>query len=217
MTMQIKDEWFFEDDLYIACDVEHKNSLFVPNEYGFKPIAISSACNRGYYCSYLITKNNIVLKRLHIKDENNYYPQLVNALPRNYEKLHNCVYEDVNLLVEYTGRIILCNSLISDDILKAYEVFGLYFRRNRSVIFHYYKNTLELVFHKGKLISVTDLSKQCQKLRKIISDNPCSKNKKPSEKERYSDDLLSLVFNKDSWWMHKEITADMVQAERQFY
>lgn len=64
------------------------------------------------------------------------------------------VYEDVNLLVKYTGKIVIGNSFIDEY----YKHMGL----QRAWA---YKKVLELIFEKGRLVEVIDHSETVQKIR----------------------------------------------------
>lgn len=228
MTMQIRDSLSYLGTDYVFGGVENDDQMPQITDYGVIPVTFSSACWRGYFLKYEIS-DHIVISDIMLKTKGNNYPVInnVSAVTYNERPYEGFIYtyKNVDLTFPYTGKMLICRN-DREDICIAHIVdrlfeesenpikdFSLFFRRNRNVYIQFYSEVLELEFFEGKLINVRDMSEQCELLRQLILKNPITESLKPSQKERLSDDILLTVFGDYEWWMHREITADMKQAE----
>ncbi|MBP0965823.1 MAG: hypothetical protein J5999_11135 [Oscillospiraceae bacterium] len=228
MTMQIRDSISYLGKDYFFSDVENEDQMPQITDYGIIPEKFSSACWRGYFLKYEISAH-IAVSDIMLKSKDNNYPVInnVSAVPYNKHPYEGFIYtyQNVNLTFHYTGKMLICRNdreevcitRIVDRLFEETENqikdFSLFFRRNRNVNIQFYSEVLELEFFEGKLINVRDMSEQSELLRQLILKNPITGSLKPSQKERLSDDILLTVFGDYEWWMHREITADMKQAE----
>lgn len=102
---------------------------FDPRDYGLEPQFVATACYRGYWCDYSIEDDMLVLKNLYIYNGEGDYPvfQGKEVLPQQFTEtkvsrarvkgarsimeiplyLGHRKYEDVDMVIDYTGRIIL--------------------------------------------------------------------------------------------------------------
>ena len=113
------------------------------------------------------------------------------------EYMSHRVYSDLNMKVEYHGKI-----LVGDEFIRDYYVHMGYQRA------HAYKVLKEFVFQNGNLTDVIDHSEMAAKLREMED----AKNKKPSLKEKlfgkseksiheFVETSFSLDYKDKCWWM----------------
>ncbi len=203
MTAQIGDSYLYKGGDYqiVAMSVPLK---FDPRFYGFKPESVTTGCWNGYWCRYKISEEGIFLDKLFIHCVDEEYPTLngvsfeVNEAGEPVECMGHRVYNDLNMKVEYHGKI-----LVGDEFIHDYYVHMGYQRA------HAYKVLKEFVFQDGKLIEVIDHSAMAEKLR-MQEDK--KKNKKPSIKEKlfgpdikkthgFVEESFSLDYKDKCWWM----------------
>jgi len=160
-TAQISHKYTFGDKTYSI--VALSNPLeFDPTTYGILPKSPHTASWVGYWCEYDISENGIVLRNLHINSYGGYYPEIngVDAVaeingdfPPDFH-----LYEGVNLEMEYTGRIAA-----GTDFLPEYYIHMGYQRAWA------YKELVEFVFEKGKLVETIDHSLMAANIREEIN------------------------------------------------
>lgn len=80
MTAQRADKFFFENEEYSLIGMTD-GYLFSPDEYDMQPEMISTACYRGYYATYELTKVGFCLRKLTIREQNAYYPIIGGVFP----------------------------------------------------------------------------------------------------------------------------------------
>jgi hypothetical protein len=61
MTAQIQDTISVEHQIYWLARSSHREGLFDPTNYGINPDPVSTACNRGFYCSYIIRDRRLLV------------------------------------------------------------------------------------------------------------------------------------------------------------
>lgn len=159
MTAQISDTFFYENDKYSIIALQN-HLEFNPEDYGITPQFCCTACWRGYYCKYRITKEGIFLKDLFINSDE--YPTIngVNAYEgKKFEYMGHHLYKDINIKINYTGGI-----LIGKGFLDEYYIH-MGFQRPYA-----YKTVKELIFQNGNLINQIDYSKDMEQMRKNLND-----------------------------------------------
>lgn len=225
MTMQFRDSISYLGADYVFGDVQNEDQMPKITDYGIIPEKFSSACWRGYFLKFEIS-DHIAITDIILKSKDNNYPVInnVSAVPYNDEGFIY-TYPNVNIALPYTGKMLICRNdredIHADACMKWLfeesenppEDYSLFFRRDRYISIQFYSEVLELEFDKGYLANIRDMSEQSELLRQLILNNPVTKSMKPSQKERLSDDILLTAFGDYEWWMHREITADMKQAE----
>src|SRR3712207_3528054 len=75
---------------------------FSPDDHGLSPVALSTACRRGFVCQYRVADGSLLLDRLDIglrlrPAEADAAPHLSGHAPRWEALLHCFVYEALNL------------------------------------------------------------------------------------------------------------------------
>lgn len=120
MTGQIGDSYRIQDDAYTIVAMSEKMN-FSPEIYGLVPLAVCTACWAGYWCDYVIEDTKIILKNLYINCKDEQYPPFngvaVTKEKEEFEYLGHHMYQNVNLVMEYTGRIV-----IGKDFIQKYYI-----------------------------------------------------------------------------------------------
>ncbi len=115
MTAQASDIVLLKGEQYNL--VAYSTGLpFNPVEYGYKPVAASSACWRGFLCEYKIETGVFLLDKLHINHQETDIPVSQKKQPHD---LHGSIasvsktsfigrwlFENVAMPVEYSGGLI---------------------------------------------------------------------------------------------------------------
>lgn len=203
MTAQIGDSYSYKGGDYsiVATSIPLR---FDPRFYGFKPKSVTTGCWNGYWCNYKISEEGIFLDKLFIHCQDDEYPELngktfdVKENGEPFEYIGHRVYSDLNMKVEYHGKI-----LVGDEFIHDYYVHMGY----QSA--HAYKVLKEFIFENGNLIDVIDHSEMAAELREMEN---AKKNKKPSLREKLfgpkEDDIsdyvgksFSLDYKDKCWWM----------------
>lgn len=156
---------------------------FDPKNYALEPHTRSTACYRGYWCTYAIEDEILHLEELYIFNRDGNYPTL-NGVDISEEEYTEAlvirnrvkrtelipkyaghrVYKNINLPVSYTGKMLL-----GKDFIRDYYIH-LGFQR-----YWAYKHLIELVFEDGILVETNDYSdvaKQQRELLKQLESNP---------------------------------------------
>ena len=138
---------------------------------------ISTACYRGYYCTYELKDDAIYLRELVAYDPTNQYP-LVNGVAAKpiVDTVHCFIenrergelkeitrperrYSDVNLAIDCTGRLRIAKDFIED----LYIHMG--FQKASA-----FERVLDITFFKGKIASIHDRSAEMEKKRGHFKD-----------------------------------------------
>lgn len=191
MTAQISDKYFYNGKGYSI--VALSNDIgFKPEDYGLEPHTSSTACWRGYWCEYSIEKECIMLKNLFLHNKDGNYPEFEGktVIPECGHFGHH-KYEDVNLLLPYTGKVLLGNGFIQDYYIH------MGFQRSWA-----YEELIELVFEDGVLTEYYDYSDIAKKQREYIDKNVDD----PSHPEGkdiigFVTDSFSLDYKDKAWWL----------------
>jgi len=126
--------------------------LISPQDFGMEPGFIHTACWRGFYSTYEIRDDQIFLVEMTIRERKGNYKAINNKIPEVSD--HQALYEDIYLPVPFTGKLLLAK----DFIQELYVHMG--FQEPTS-----FKTVLELTFKDGRLIDVTDRSKEMEQER----------------------------------------------------
>lgn len=164
MTAQIPDKFVFKGEAFDLIGMEG-TIPFNPLDYGMQPIPISTACWRGFHCTFEITEENITLKELTIRVQNDAYKP-VNCIMPTTGQYGDSVYSDVGLVIPFAGTLRLANGFISERYVHmGYQKPSAYMR------------VYDVSFENGLVISVADRSAEVADIR----DNPGSKNQTTEE------------------------------------
>ncbi|WP_054973483.1 hypothetical protein [Paenibacillus sp. A3] len=180
MTAQIPHSFIYLGHHDYSLAAVEKDWPFKPKQYGFTPVAYSSACWRGYKCHYVIEDKKLYLDTLTIGLEDS-VPPVWNGISAAEAQYGAWEYHQVGLPLEYSGGIVLCRGFINE----MYVHMGT--QRPYS-----YRQVLELSLEKGLLTDVTDYSKEMKEIRKFLLE---SQSKIPnSEADKRLDDVFLQAY-----------------------
>ncbi|MGQ0826324.1 MAG: hypothetical protein ACT4OX_15050 [Actinomycetota bacterium] len=160
MTAQIHDLVGYGDEMYQLVGV-NGTGLFEPGDHGLEPVALHTACWRGFICTYVIADQQLLLHGLRIgfKQQSSgglvdNAPTLFDVRPAFDQHEHIARYEGLDAPVAFTGSLLLACEFLRD----LYVHMG----------FHpawKYERTLEVIFDSGAAQAVHDRSAQMARVR----------------------------------------------------
>jgi hypothetical protein len=185
MTAQISDTVCYQGRDFSIAGV-NGDGLFDPAGIGLKVVMLSTACYRGFYCTYSVVDEHLRLTRLTVgfdkqdwqtaergegpvwfgrlprreqRDCHTYNPKTKRTEPSKYWS--DFYYEGLCEPVQFTGGILIG----ADFIQEMYVHMGFHPA-------YKYQEVHELVFDAGKLVKASDLSHAMAEFRKDIADRP---------------------------------------------
>ncbi|WP_199300064.1 hypothetical protein [Trichocoleus sp. FACHB-262] len=174
MTGQISDSFDYRNQPYSLVGIRGVG-LFDPAQHGIKPVAISTACWRGFFCIYEVADNALFLTTLYIglgnEDEATAVrgegPKLFGKVPSRYplpklkwmpnHESSDFKVDGIRELIPFTGGLLLGKDFIQDMY-----VHGGYQRAYK------FREVHEMVFDSGRLVEEHDRSAQMSELREMI-------------------------------------------------
>jgi hypothetical protein len=194
MSSQIDDKFLYKGSEYSISAIEFPERFLDIYSLGIKPKEFHTACYRGYIATFAINSENLfVLKQLYTNNGNdkNNKPPVINGkevkistpeyLEKDYKNYREYVYSDIDLIINYSGSII-----IAKDIIRS---------RYINMGFQYpisYKKVLLLTFDNGKLIKHKSLSK----IASLIRSGKIELPQKESDVIHWIDDCFDVSFFK---------------------
>jgi hypothetical protein len=182
MTAQISYVVVYRGKPHCIAGINGKG-LFDPAEHGLKPVVISTACWRGYHCTYEIADGSLLLTQLNIgldeKDraaaERDEGPLLCGKVPKpnlvevqgwddrtgettTYHLLLGFVFDGLREIVPFAGGLLLADDFIEE----LYVHMG----------FHpawKFKEVHEVLFEKGRVVKEADRSAEMAEFREMVS------------------------------------------------
>lgn len=158
MTAQVSDSLFVAGREYSIVAVENEWP-FDPRENGFAPVALHTACWRGFYCRYAVVAGELVLDSLSIGLGGAAPPAWrgIEATTEDSDGDPVWLYREVSLHVPYAGGVI-----VGREFLQA-------FYRHRGFQPAYaYEDVQELMFDGGRLVGQVDRSPAMGEIRDMI-------------------------------------------------
>ena len=109
MTAQISDTLKYQNQEYEILAIESKFP-FKPQDHGFNPVMMHTACYRGYYCLYTIKNKKLFLSELTINQKEK-LPTWhgIKPIQKNSDGL---TYSGLELPIKYKSRLIIGKGLI---------------------------------------------------------------------------------------------------------
>ena len=166
MTAQISDTIVYKNSIFNISGVNGKG-LFDPTNYGIKPVITSTACYRGFCCTYALVEKSLRLNEVYLGlDLKNSLLikhgrgglKLLGQTPEgtvNFCGLHK--YKNLNKPICFRGL------LIGTDFI--HELAS-----NMGYASPYkFETVIELIFKSGKLVRSVDRSEQISELRDFIN------------------------------------------------
>ena len=196
MTAQMPDQFVLNDHVYSIVGIKG-GELFRPREFGLNPVTACTACWRGHVCQYGIENDRLVLDKLQIAlghfRENGLQLQQgpeINGVrpvaPGGKYALFNNVYEGLSLEMKFTGGVLIADGFIQE----LYVHMG----------FHpawKYRTVFELIFDKGGVVEIRDVSKKMAELRSEMIKRPMSPGLEAGDQriESWVKSTFSLDYN----------------------
>jgi hypothetical protein len=182
MTAQISDVVIYRHKPHAIAGI-NGTGLFDPAEHGVKPVMISTACWRGYHCTYEVGDGSLLLTTVNIgldeKDralaERGEGPLLFGKVPRRYtEHGHSTNLQTGEVKTSWLSSDFRCDGMrevvpFSGGLLLAYGfIRELYVHMG----FHpawKFREVHELIFEKGKVVKEADRPVEIADFREMIS------------------------------------------------
>ncbi|MFN6527050.1 hypothetical protein [Nostoc sp. ChiSLP03a] len=166
MTGQVSDGLIYKSQIFCIAGVDGMG-LFEPTQHGFSPQWGTTACWRGYCCTYKVIEETLYLKELIISlslkeklAKQGKAKDFLGVLPsrRNTPVGHpSAIYDELNHLVEFTGSLLVANSFIKN----------LYVHLGFQPAYKY-EEVHELIFDSGYLIQSINRSEEMAEIRQKI-------------------------------------------------
>jgi hypothetical protein len=167
MTAQISDVVVYRDKPHSIAGI-NGSGLFDPTEHGIKPVMISTACWRGYHCTYQVADGNLLLTSVTagLGEEDRALakrregPKLFGKVPRRYP-VRGHFYDGLREVVPFTGGLLLADDFI--DELYVHMGFHPAWK---------FREVHELLFERGRVVKAADRSAEMAEFREILADRP---------------------------------------------
>ena len=167
MTAQIQDTISIEHQLYWLARSSNRDELFNPTDYGINPSPVSTACNRGFDCSYIISD-----RRLFVMDVN-ITPNMSDRLKFRHQRIDAILcdksphisepnsyiwqYRELFHPIIYTGGLLVCNEMNHElNIMPGFSSIYLCGK------------VYEAIFDLGNLIQIIDHSTKIAEIRNSL-------------------------------------------------
>jgi hypothetical protein len=165
MSYQIKNKLTLHQNKFGILHTTNEG-LVKPQDFGMQPVYASSILMRGYSTHYSVdAASNLILKDLYVNVDMHDDLKLVDGKPPHIASKTNIStkttfreYRNLNLLVEYSGFILVADEPISGLDTK-YRLYGAS-----------YEEVFEVNVEKGKILSINDLSEKMQEHRTKYKD-----------------------------------------------
>jgi hypothetical protein len=163
MTGQFPDTVDLDATTYAITAIDGPD-LFQPGEYGLQPRMLSTACWRGFICSYAVRAGSLVLDTLEIGLGPDDPPVVLNGVtpePGRPDDPHEhaTYYRRLDLVVAFTGRLLLGAEL------------DRYVHMGFQPAWHYLR-VVELVLADGRVVQQADRSAELAEARRLMESEP---------------------------------------------
>lgn len=175
MTMQVEDNFIYNDKEYIPIAIEFPKKFLDFEKFKLKPIAMSTACWRGFVVTFAVKESRLVvdqiltnnqtysenhgMETIVIHEINGVLPEVVepNGLVEEYKEYRELHYKNLNYSLDYTGMVIIVKDFIREYISGPFAFL--------SISPFCYRKIIRLTFVKGLLTNTEDLSKYGKQIR----------------------------------------------------
>ena len=191
MTAQVPDGYMYEGKEYSIIAMS-KNINFNIEDFGIQPEYTCTACWRGFAIDYSIEYAKLLLKTIWVSQSGSGYPDVNGVKVKKLEKrgIFSYVYENVNMPIKYTGKIVIGCGFID----KYYIHMG--FQEAWA-----YETVLELIFKKGVLLDVIDHSDRVRKIREDIESGKSDTKEVNILSSIHKS--FSLNIEDKAWWLNE--------------
>lgn len=150
MTAQHPDRAFYQGEEYSIIGASGEG-LVVPQQFGMNPVALTTACWRGFVCTYRVHER-LVLQELEVHTDTEDAPEINGVAPR--VAVPYTVYENLNLPLEFCGKLRLASGFIEE----LYVHMG--FQKASA-----FETVIDMTFDSGRLTEVHDRSAEVEAIR----------------------------------------------------
>lgn len=153
MTIQVHDQFLYQGR-ELAITAFTGNGPFVPSAFGLAPVEMSTACHRGYRCTYEVANDMLLIRELQIRLDGP--TELLGGWPRFCADRHCFVYERLSQPLPFSGGALIGVGDTGIDLLPP-----LFLKRLLGFPFPFqlYGELYELTFDAGRLTSAADRSR----------------------------------------------------------
>ena len=150
VTSQITDTFIFMGDEYELIGIAGA-SLVSPEQFGMVPEMLSTACYRGFYATYELTDEVLLLRKLTLCEKSDNYLPIDGVEPEKNEE-YRATYRNLGVIVPFTGKIRLARDFINE----LYIHMG--FQKPTA-----FRTVLDVTINNGKIINIKDRSADMEK------------------------------------------------------
>lgn len=176
-TAQIPDTFIFEANEYSLIG-KTEGDFATPEQFGMSAIMIHTACYRGYYATYEITREGIFLRKFTLREKDRNYIPISGIQPLVDSQHLQATYSHLNVLVPFSGKIRLGKGFIQD--------FYVHMGYQKPTAF---KTVLDITLKDGRLVEIKDRSEEMEKKRGAFKKAYESGEMKKSIEDAFSLDM----------------------------
>jgi hypothetical protein len=110
MSAQILDTFIYKGEKHDLIDIEG-GDLVIPARYGIETEMMHTACYRGFYANYELTKGLLYLRKITIHVKDGIYP-VIGGISPVIEDDFCAVYDGLKELVTFSGKIRIAKGFI---------------------------------------------------------------------------------------------------------
>lgn len=176
-TAQYTDQVIFRGEYYSLIGIKG-GELISPKQFGMEPVMISTACYRGYIAEYELTNEALCLRKLILRADQRRYLPITGVLPIEDNERLTATYTGLRVIVPFVGKLRLARDFID----KLYIHMG--FQKASA-----FKTVLDITLDCGKVVSITDRSREMEEKRGAFKKHYHSNHKIDSIKEAFSLDM----------------------------
>ncbi len=149
MSLQFTDTIRFRRYVYELLELTTEEGLVTPEQFGLLPEMIHTACYRGFYLRYSLTKEGLFLRWMTVRDRRGHYPPIggVEAIVDSYG--HTACYRGLDVPVPYTGGLHIGRDAIWEEVYKYGSI---------APQVDAYQVLLEVELEEGRLVRWRDVS-----------------------------------------------------------
>lgn len=174
-TAQISDTFIFKGNKYSLIG-KTEGELTTPRQFGMSAVRIHTACYRGYYATYELTKEGLFLRELTLRERDGNYLPISGISPVINKKPYKATYSNLNVVVRFSGKIRIAKGFIRE--------LYIHMGYQKPIAF---KTVLDITLKDGLLVEIKDRSEEIEKMRGAFK-----KDYESREMNKFIEDAFSL-------------------------
>ena len=176
-TAQISDTFIFKGNEYSLIG-KTGGDFATPKQFGMSAVMIHTACYRGYYATYELTDEGLLLRKLTLREKDGNYLPILGISPVINTKEQKATYSNLHVIVQFSGKI----RLAKDFIRELYIHMG----HQKPTAF---KTVLDITLKDGRVVEIKDRSEEMEKKRGAFKEAYESGEMKKSIEDAFSLDM----------------------------